>query len=155
MKRMLAILTTFTLTLALSSEARIVRSWSYQELYEQADVVAIVEVTSVSKSKELMPGNSNAERFEGKVAQLAVGLVLKGEADLKTINLLHFAYAKTLAVYNGADFIDFSDSKEHQYLVFLKKDKTGKLVPVTGRADAAQSVKKIVSDHPTPIDPKK
>jgi hypothetical protein len=148
MKCMLAIL--ITLTFALQSEARIIPSWPYQKLHDQADVVAIVGVKSVAKSEEKMPGHRSPDRFEARIAQLAVGVVLKGEADLKAIDLLHFAYTEMVEP-NGANFISFSDSKKHQYLVFLKKDKMGRLVPVTGHYDAAISVKKIARDHYSPI----
>ena len=153
MKNLLTILA-IAVVFPLTSSARIIRLQSYEELYQQADLVAIVELQSVSRSKETMPGHTDPNRFEGKVARLAVGLVLKGDADIKTINFLHFAYTH-LAELNGANFISFHDAKKHHYLVFLKKDKKGNLVPVTGHYDAALSLKIIVNDHHTPIDRKK
>lgn len=132
--------------------ARLVSFWPYEKLYEESDLVAIVELGSVSKSKVELSGHGETDRFDGKIAQLAVGKVLKGKADIKTISLLHFAYSKKVTlISNGAFFIDFSDAEKYQYLVFLKKGDKGSFIPVTGHYDAAVSVKKIVRDHISPI----
>jgi hypothetical protein len=98
-------------------------------------------------------------RFQGRGLKRRGGLerfpgANQGGAGAKTINLLYFAYSN-LAPSNGASFLNFSDSKKHQYLVFLKKEDKGELVPVTGHYDAALSVKKIVKDHFLPIDKEK
>ena len=139
--------------LPLTSAARIISHQPYEQLYKQAELVAIVELKSVSESDEKLTGHGNPDKFDGKVALFAVGMVLKGNPDIKTVSLLHFAYSKG-SEPNGALFLDFSDSKKHQYLVFLKKDDKGNLVPVTGHYDATISVKKIAKDHFSPIETK-
>lgn len=140
----------FALVLFLPSvaTARWSTAWPYEKLYGESDLVAIVELVSVSKSYAKLSGHGETDRFDGKIAQLAVGKVLKGKASIKTISLLHFAYSEKFNMFvNGAQFIDFSDAEKYQYLVFLKKRDKRSFIPVTGHYDAAGSVKKIVRDH--------
>jgi len=134
--------------------ARIIPYQPYEKLFKQADVVAIVELKSVSPSEKKLTGHGSPDKFDGKVALLTVGIVLKGDSGINQISLLHFSYSK-MGEPNGALFLDFSDSEKHQYLVFLKKDDDVSLAPVTGHYDAALSVKKIVKDHFSPIETKK
>jgi hypothetical protein len=148
----------FALCLALvllapsASTARLTDLWPYEKLYEEADLIAIVELKSVSESEEKLSGHGDTDRFDGKIAQFAIGKVLKGKADSSTISLLHFAYSKKNGpVSNGASFLDFSDSKKYQYLVFLKKGANNTLSPVTGHYDADMSVKKIMKSYSSPI----
>lgn len=132
--------------------ARGIPSWSYGELYEKADLVAIVEFRSIAPSKEKLSGHGDTERYDGKVARLAVGKVLKGNAEIKTVDLLHFVYSKKATVYNGATFLDFSDGEKYQYLVFLRKSGKRSFIPVSGQYDAEVSVKKIVNDNLSSIE---
>jgi len=131
-----------------TSTARMVPHWPYEKLYEKADLVVIVELESIVDSKQKLSGHGEGERFDGKIAHLAVGKVLKGKSGIKTIDLLHFVYSKKVnGIVNGAFFLDFSDADKHQYLVFLKKGDKDVYVPVTGQYNATLSVKKIVKDH--------
>ncbi|GEM_PF-2864233 len=141
------------LTLMVSSigSARIMRLQPYETLFEHSDVVAIVELKSLSPSDAKLEGHGTPDMFDAKVAHFTVGLVLKGDPELAQINLLHFTYAKGVVQPNGAMFLQLSDAKTYQYLVFLKKDAEGNLSPVTGQYDASLSVKKILKDHFSPI----
>lgn len=132
------------------SEARLIAHQPYEKLYEDADFVAIVDLRSVSDSKEKLQGYRDPAIYEGKIATFDVGIVSKGNQDAKKVNLLYFVYGK-FSEPNGALFLDFSDSGKHHYLVFLKKDSEGNYIPVTGHYDASLSIKKIVKDAFSPI----
>jgi len=132
--------------------ARLIETFSYEELYEKSDLVVIVELVTVSESKEILSGWGEPDRYEGKVSQFSVGKVLKGNADILTISLLHFAYsAKVLLIANGANFVDFSNAEKYHYLMFLNEGDEGVFSPVTGHYDAAASVMKIVREQSSPI----
>ena len=132
--------------------ARPISFWPYEKLYKEADLVAIVELKSISETKQELSGHGPTDRFDGKSAELTTGIVLKGKPDIRSIHLKYFVYSKKVnIIVNGAHFIDFSDAKKYQYLVFLKKEDNGTFAPVTGHYDAALSVKKLEKDHFSPI----
>jgi len=72
------------------------------------------------------------------------------DAETTSVDLVHFDY-KEIGLPNGALFLNFKDAKKSQYLVFLKKYKSGQYLPVTGHYDAALSIKHIQKDHFSPI----
>lgn len=133
------------------ASARLIAHWPYLKLFQGADLVAVVELESIKESDEKLGGRGNKESFEGKVARLRIGVLLKGHCKTRTIDLLHFVYAKDVASINGALFLDFSDAEKHQYLVFLKRGRNNLYVPVAGQYDAELSVKKITKDYLSPI----
>ena len=94
--------------LATAAAARPVRVWTYEELHKEADVVAIVRVTSVENTDAPLEGYGAAGQFQGKRATATVGLMLKGEA-VPTIAMDFFTYAKGTGIPpNGALFADLS-----------------------------------------------
>lgn len=133
----------FLVSAAVTAEARTIRPWPYSTLVEEADFVAVVEVASVTNSTDRLTGHSDPATYQGKIAKLKVGWVIKGEPTTEA-DLLFFAYS-SMSEPNGAKFISFNEPEKHQYLVFLKRD-GGKLIPVTGHYDASISVKVLKQD---------
>jgi hypothetical protein len=142
MKQTLAVLV--FLCLAAPAFARPVRVWSYEELFKESDVVAIVKVIDIRDTTANLHGRVDRS-IQGKRARLRVGLILKGEKqDVLTLDF--FAMTPPLRgdmVPNGFFFLDFSRADKVHYLVFLKKTAEGSLLPVSGHDDAAFSVREL------------
>ena len=133
----------FLILAAFTAEARLISDWPYSKLVKEADFVAVVEVASVTNSTDRLTGYGDPAQYQGKIARLKVGWVIKGEPTTEA-ELLFFAYS-SMGEPNGALFISFDEPEKHQYLVFLKRD-GDKLIPVTGHYDASISVKVLKQD---------
>ncbi len=124
---------------------RPVRVWTYEELLEQADVAAIIQVTKIEKTEAQLEGHGDPKQFRGKRATATVGLKLKGVAD-QTIQFDFFTYSSPTAIPpNGAMFPDLSKADKSHYLVFLKKTTDGMHIPVSGHYDGSTSIRTIES----------
>jgi hypothetical protein len=133
--------------------ARVMKAWSYKELVDAADVVAIVTPTKTKARSEKAPLPGMVETRNGKTVpilglrwetELAITVVLKGTpADPKRLVLHHYAETRTGPIANGPLLVAF-DPKEHaSYLVFLKKGADGQYVAVTGQTDPLFSFDKL------------
>ncbi len=94
--------------------ARAVRPWSYQELLEASDVVAIATPTASNDTMEHidLPGFAG-QRVIGIETRFAVSAVLKGEKTLKDLVLHHYRPRPAgIMVPNGPSFIYFADFRE-------------------------------------------
>ena len=141
----------FLLSAAITAEARIIIDWPYSKLVEKADIVAVVEIGSITNSQDKLTGHGDPARFQGKIARMKVGWVIKGDPATEA-QMLFFAYS-SMSEPNGALFVSFNESEKHQYLVFLKRV-GDKLIPVTGHYDASISVKVLEQDAFSRIDRK-
>ena len=130
-------------SVAVTVEARLISDWPYSKLAKEADFVAVVEIGSITNSQDRLTGHGDPSRFQGKIARLKVGWVIKGDPTTEA-QLLFFVYS-SMGEDNGALFIAFNEPEKHQYLVFLKRE-GDKLIPVTGHYDASISVKVLVQD---------
>jgi hypothetical protein len=129
------------LLVAGTAAARPVRVWTYEDLFKEADVVAIVRVTEVRDTAARLEGYGDTKLYQGKEAEALVGLMLKGDRQPK-LTFQFFSYApKVSPLPNGAMFADLSGFQKSHYLVFLKKLDDGTLVPISGHFDAGSSVR--------------
>lgn len=134
-----------------TTHARLISDWPYSKLVLEADFVAVVEVISVTNTADRRAGHRDPALYQGKLACLKVGWVIKGEPTTE-VQLSFFAYS-SMGEPNGALFISFNEPEKHQYLVFLKRE-GDKLCPVTGHYDASISVKILEQDAFSRIDRK-
>jgi hypothetical protein len=121
-------------------DARIVRPWTYQELFEKANLVVIGEVVG---------SEDNGERTElvdvephvpviGLITKFKSLLVIKGSKDLATFGLHHYKFSSDNAKLAGEapDLVEVAG--QHQvYLLFLIAEHGGLYVPVSGQTDPA------------------
>ena len=129
-----------------SAFGRPVRIWSYEDLFKEADVVAIVKVKKIADTTARLEGHGDPDQYQGKRAEVVVGLSLKGERK-QTLSLDFFTYAnKRGAPPDGAEFADLSKANKAHYLVFLKKAGDGTLIPVSGHYDADVSIREVASN---------
>jgi len=136
-----AVAITFIILVASSVMARPVRSWTYDELLKEADVVAIVEVAKIQNTKTKLEGHGDPKQYQGKQATVVVGLSVKGE-KLRTFEFHFFTYSTpNMIPPNGAMFPDLSSAEKSHYLVFLKRNADGVLIPVGGHYDGSVSIR--------------
>ncbi len=119
--------------------ARVVRTWSYQEMFDQADLVVIAKPISTKDAEE----KGRFADFSAPYEVVAVStefearVVMKGDKATTKFVLEHYRLANPGTVVNGPSFVAF-DSKAHQsFLLFLKKEADGRYTPVTGQRDPA------------------
>lgn len=121
------IVATIAALFAASAFARPLRIWSYEDLFKKADVVPIVKVKAITDTTARFEGHGDPNQYQGRRAELLVGLSLKGERK-QTISFDFFAYApKSSSPPNGAEFADLGNADKVHYLVFLKKADDGTL----------------------------
>jgi len=140
------------LMVVISCEAReLVRSWTFAELLDSSDLVVVAVAVKVEKLQEVseLPnifaltkeGGSEPLLGQGINTTFEVLAVLKAASSLKCFILHHYAVAP-LPV-NGPNLVSFEPSEQGRFLMFLKKDKDGRYIPVSGQTDPAFSVKKL------------
>ena len=137
MKRSIAVL--LILATALLAQARTMKSWSYQELYDQSDLVVIAKPVSTQDTTEKSPlPNISSVQVVGLSTEFDISLVMKGDKSAKKATLHHYRLAdpKQLMI-NGPHLASF-DSKQHpRYLLFLHREADGRYSPVSGQTDPA------------------
>jgi hypothetical protein len=126
------------LTTALLAQARLMRSWSYQELYDQADVVGIAKPVSTQETAEkaTLPNISPDVHVVGLSTEFELSVVMKGDKSLKKATLHHYRLPDPKQLLdNGPNLASF-DPKEHtRYLLFLHLEADGRYSPVSGQTD--------------------
>jgi hypothetical protein len=150
--------------------ARKVGDWSYERLFNEADLVMIGSVEGWGLAKAQWSEKIfDKARFDAKKTAFTPLSILKGEPAFVCIWLLHFSYKKGAETYeDGPSLVSFlkkpviiemkpgekEEPKELkpkgtgqsmvrplEYLLFLKMRKDGLYEPVSGQLDAALSVR--------------
>jgi hypothetical protein len=148
--------------------ARLERAWSYDQLRDAADVVAIlkplkIETNTLSGVQEGL----STDDYQGVTTTFAVQSYLKGGPATETIRVNHFKYLRTgWAAADGPDLASFEiGSRVYQqipdqydkivgdhrflqetasWLAFLRKMPDGTFVPVSGQYTASYSFKELL-----------
>jgi len=134
------------------AEARLKRSWTYEQLLNEADIVAVVDA-SPPKDTE------NTDVFlvypvVQILTTLRVHAVLKGDTKKESLEFVHYRYGKIdRSIINGAQFVHFLAVRKHgkieyqkpKYLVFLKRRKDGRYEAVSGQIDPVDSVRLLMA----------
>jgi hypothetical protein len=138
-----------------TAEARRTRAWTYEELNRESDVVVIAfpKVVRTSGEKIVWSGTrSDGVResvkieVEGLLTEFKVLTILRGGVSESTITLFHAAEPHE-AVLNGPCLVSFDPTACRRYLLFLKRDRSGRYVTTTGQLDACLSVRDLGA-HP-------
>jgi hypothetical protein len=146
-------------TFAPHASARLVNPFTFNELLEKSDVIAIVEAIRDEPAKDTFKPD-NITRFVGINTHFRVHLVLKGKVETKEVTVLHF-WNEEPRIENGPECADFrftiTYTEEHfmngenvgsvavhhperpMWLAFLKKRNDGRFEPVAGQLDSAFS----------------
>ena len=157
------------LLLASSASARQIENWSYERLFEEADVVLIARpVRTVPADVTWTETLFDKQLFAGVSTQLRVIATVKG-ATPKTLNVIHYKLVDPKTRINdGPAFVTFlttpisldvhhikpternslvpvqqrlSETSPPEYLLFLKQRSDGDYEAVSGQLDPAFSVR--------------
>ena len=117
--------------------ARTSRAWTYQEMFDDADLVVIGRFVATKDTDERsaildLPVIGVLSEFETR-------LILKGGAEVTTFRLHHYRFGSVASkeIVNCPFLIDFPEKYHPRYLLFLRKEREGVYAPVTGQTDPA------------------
>jgi hypothetical protein len=136
MKRIIAVL--LILATALLAQARLLKSWSYQELYDQSDLVVIAQPISTQDTTEkaTLPGFNPDLRVVGLSTEFDISLVMKGDKSAKKATLHHYRLSDPMPGRRSPPSLTSFDSKQHpRYLLFLQREADGRYAPMSGQTD--------------------
>ena len=127
---------------AFLAPARLINSWSHQQLYDQADLVIIAKPISTQESgeKAVLPNISPDVYVDGLSTQFDIDVVMKGEKSLKKCVLHHFRLTNPKEIMKNAPNLASFDPRQHNcFLLFLHREADGRYAPVSGQTDPALS----------------
>lgn len=136
MQRILALL--LLLAVPAVMNARLMQAWSYQEMFDKADLVVIARPLSTKDTTEkagLPPFGPQVE-VTGLSTEFEQRTVLKGDKTLTKFVLHHYRLARPKEVVtNGPHLVAFEPASPRVFLLFLVKEPDGRYAPVTGQTD--------------------
>jgi len=116
------------------------RSWSYQELYDQADLVVIAKPISTQDTTEaaVLPNIAPDVHVVGLSTEFEISVVMKGDKSLKKCVLHHYRLANPKELMMNGPMLAAFDPKQYtRYLIFLHREDDGRYSPVSGQTDPA------------------
>ncbi len=147
-----------------TSHARFIRTWTYDDLVKESDLVVIanvVDVKVVPTTEDLSVNGLGTFGYPVQQIETAIRLraVIKGKYEQKRLDMVHFRYGPKVngPIINGPTLFEFPKSDRiartigegnervygKDYLLFLKVGKDGKYRPVTGQVDPVFSVREL------------
>src|SRR5436190_11682875 len=138
MKATIAVL--LAVLVASLAQARLMRTWTYRELYDQADVVVIAKPTATQDTEEraTLPNIAPDVHVVGLSTEFEISVVMKGEKDLKKTTLHHYRLVDPKQMLlNGPMLASFEPNQQTRYLLFLHREADGRYSPVSGQTDPA------------------
>jgi hypothetical protein len=149
MKKILPLLS--LLLLPVLADARIMKSWSYQEMTEKADAIVIatpVSVTDTAERTTLPPNVPGGIPVIGVETTFEILSVLKGDEKTTKVVLHHLRDAEKSALRaNGPGLVAFEPKEKKRFLLFLKREPDGRYAPLVGQMDPYQCVRDL-GNHP-------
>lgn len=138
--------TLFCLTIMLATPAlvtaRITRAWTYQEMFDDADLVVIARSTSTKDTDERSKVLEDIP-VVGVLTEFQTLLILKGSKEIKVFTLHHYRLASVddRNIVNGPGLVDIQidPHRIHTFFLFLRREKDGKYAPVTDQTDPANT----------------
>lgn len=128
--------------------------WDYSALTNKSDLIVIAEPINVRELDEVakLPGTEKDIKMIGVETIFSVKIILKGNLDGESLVLHHYRLQDDLKIMlSSAEkplLVRFDIPKEDEYpkycyLLFLKIEKDGRFVPVSGQFNAALSIKRL------------
>ena len=118
--------------------AGLMYAWSYQEMFDKADLVVIARPlwNKDTDERTKLPGTGQVVPLVGVNTGFEVRVVLKGDKHLKDFTLHHYRLAEPeVAIINGPVLVDFDTKAPRCYLMFLIKEADGRFAPATDQTD--------------------
>jgi hypothetical protein len=122
------------------AQARLVRLWPSQELFDQADLVVIAKPVATQDTSEqaVLPDITPDVHVVGLSTDFDVSVVMKGDKSTKKLVLHHYRLANPKELMLDGPSLASFDSKAHsQFLLFLHRESDGRYSPVSGQTDPA------------------
>jgi hypothetical protein len=144
-----------TVAILFAAAAPAADTWSYDQLNDQADLVIIATPVSVKDLGEntFLPGiqemgpdgKAMPIPAQGLESNFEIEAKLKGNWPLDRIVLYYLRETSPPAqsAPGGPMLVTFDPKKKVRYLMFLKLDKDGRFVPVTGQTDPGLAIKEL------------
>lgn len=136
MKKLLAVLLVCGFTVM--AQGRPVRFLTYQQMFEQANLIAIAQPISTKDTAEqsVLPNISPEIPVVGVETEFVVQMKLKGsiKATEKFV-LHHYREAKHADNSRGPTLVAFNPANKESFLLFLKKETDGRFAPINGQTD--------------------
>lgn len=110
--------------------------WSFQEMFDRADIVAIASPLATNDTREDTVVAADLHAI-GVNTQFKIHLVLKGNKDIKNLVVHHYRHVEGKVVVMNAPEVVVFDLKHSNdvYLMFLKKESDGRFAPFSGQED--------------------
>ena len=125
------------LSMTALAKARLTRGWTYQEMFDDADLVVLGQFVSTRDTDERNTVLDVA--VVGVLSEFETRLVLKGPKDVAAFRLHHYRLASDddLMIVNGPNLLRFPEKYKPCYMMFLRKEREDVYAPVTGQTDPA------------------
>lgn len=125
-----------------SLNARLIRHWTYHEMFDKSDLVVIANVVSTRDGTGHITVTDFGPRLIliGVITEFESSIIFKGAKDIKKFQLHHYRYqspADEASVANSPDLVKIPRGQHASFLLFLVKESDGKYAPVTGQMDPA------------------
>jgi hypothetical protein len=143
MKALLSLLV-LALTTA-PADARPVRAWTYQELFDASDTVLIATATKSQPLVDFISPVGYTGPIEAYQVDFTVLGVFKGDQKKEAKLTFYRLPTSGVPVPNGPGFIDIDTKPNNSYLLFLKDGR-----PVSGDIDPILSIRKIEPHRTAP-----
>jgi hypothetical protein len=132
-------------------EAQLMYYWSYEEMFDKADLVVIARPLWTKDTDEYTtePGDL---RVIGVNTEFETRLVLKGKRNVKNFVLHHYRHVENkVAILNALQVLVFNPKdRDNTYLMFLIRERDGRYAPATGRDDPAAALSVLKSPRVAP-----
>jgi len=128
------------LAVAFIAQGRPMRSWSYEEMYDQADLVVIAKpiLTQETTEQAVLPNVTPDVHVVGLSTEFEVRVVMKGDKSLKKLSLHHYRLANPKQImFNAPNLASFDPNQHNRFLLFLHKESDGRYSPISGQTDPA------------------
>ncbi len=128
-----------TLAFTIRGQGRIAQSWTYQEIFDKADLVVIARYVSTKDTNErtaLSEGLPEPVEVIGIVSEFNTCLILKGPRDITKFQLHHYRLSGP-PVGNGPALVRVASGRQPAFVLFLVRELDGRYAPVTGQTDPA------------------
>jgi hypothetical protein len=135
--------------LAATADARLMRTWHYDELYAKAEVIVIASPVSTHdrEEHELLPDIQSV----GPSGKASPVFARRVESTLKVVAAIKGAPGASIVLHHdreegppsarGPGFVQLDP--KHHYLMFLVRDKDGQYVAVSGLTDPDLAIKEL------------
>jgi hypothetical protein len=118
--------------------ARLMKDWTYEELFSKSDFVVIAEPISATRDTDErtnLEGIAPPTPVIGVATDFKTLLVLKGQKQDRFV-LHHYRLAKPdVPLINGPQLVTFGPTEYPAYLLFLVRERDGRFAPVDGQTD--------------------